>query len=103
MKLSIFMPWLALAVIAALAGCVGHAPRPTGLPARAEACPAARPQVCTMDYRPAFGYDDHGGIVSQFANACAACADSRVAFTLPAGSSPQTFAAPPAGGKAAPR
>ena len=92
MKLSIGV----MALMTMLAGCATGSDQPTGLPAQAKPCPASRPQVCTMDYRPAFGYDDRGGIVAEFANACRACADQRVAFTLPSGPTQTTFPAPPA-------
>lgn len=55
---------------------------PVSLPDGASACPDPRPQMCTMDYRPAYGYDQHGRLLGVFGNACGACGDDEVQFTL---------------------
>ncbi|MGL4767767.1 MAG: hypothetical protein ACRCV6_06780 [Formosimonas sp.] len=39
------------------------------------ACGQNRPQICTMDYRPACGFNAKNQAVRTFGNACAACAD----------------------------
>ena len=36
-----------------------------------------------MDYRPAFGYDEQGGILGEYGNACGACATDGVNYTSP--------------------
>ena len=46
-------------------------------------CPEPRPQACTMEYRPAIGYDKNGKKVGQFGNACHACGQDGVYYTLP--------------------
>lgn len=56
---------------------------PVSLPDRASACPDPRPQMCTMDYRPAYGYDQHGRLLGVYGNACGACGDDEVQYTLP--------------------
>ena len=54
---------------------------PAGLPEGTTTCPDDPPDVCTMDYRPVFGYDQQGGIMGEFANACGACATDGVKYT----------------------
>lgn len=56
---------------------------PVSLPDGAEACPDPRPQMCTMDYRPAYGYDQHGRLLGVYGNACGACGQDEVYFTFP--------------------
>ena len=46
-------------------------------------CQEDPPEVCTMDYRPVFGYDDQGGILGEFSNACGACATEGVMYSSP--------------------
>ncbi|MBL7250963.1 hypothetical protein ACLD02_01970 [Alloalcanivorax sp. C16-2] len=67
--------------LAALAtGCAQQAVAP---PADANLCPEPRPQACTMEYRPAIGYDKTGKQVGKFGNACHACGQDGVYYTLP--------------------
>ena len=40
-------------------------------------CPAQRPEVCTMDYRPVCARDESGA-KKEFGNACGACAQSEI-------------------------
>ena len=56
---------------------------PMGLPESTTTCPEDPPQACTMDYRPAFGYDEKGGILGEYGNACGACATDGVKYTSP--------------------
>ncbi len=62
-----------------LAGCSSSYDNdyPMGLPNDTLTCPDDPPDVCTMDYRPVFGYDQQGGILGEFSNACGACARKR--------------------------
>ena len=85
-----------------LAGCSSSYDNdyPMGLPNDTLTCPDDPPDVCTMDYRPVFGYDQQGGILGEFSNACGACATDGVKYTsekndpnMP-GPVPETPAAP---------
>ena len=40
-------------------------------------CPKPRPQICTMEYVPVCGRDQAGKLKT-YANACTACANSRI-------------------------
>lgn len=71
---------LGAATLLAAAGC---AHQPT-LPDGATACPSPRPTMCTMDYRPALGFFASGTEAGEFSNACNACSQKGVKYTLPA-------------------
>ncbi|WP_299180784.1 hypothetical protein [uncultured Neptuniibacter sp.] len=44
------------------------------LPLDATICDSPRPQICTMDYRPACGYKEKAA-PETYSNLCSACAD----------------------------
>ncbi|MFP1681989.1 hypothetical protein ACLD0W_05720 [Alloalcanivorax sp. C16-1] len=82
-----FMPPLLLALAALASGC---AQQPAAqLPEEARVCPDSRPQMCTMEYRPVIGYDRTGEPVGKFGNACHACGQENVHYTLPEGKEPR--------------
>lgn len=56
---------------------------PASVPGKARACPEVRPEACTMEYRPVTGYSPSGEPRGQFSNACTACAEPGVAYTVP--------------------
>lgn len=67
--------------LAAIAtGCTQQAVAP---PANANICPDPRPKACSMEYNPAIGYDKTGKRVGKFGNACNACGQDGVYYTLP--------------------
>ncbi|MCG8393554.1 MAG: hypothetical protein MI745_10765 [Pseudomonadales bacterium] len=76
------VPALAL-LLAACASNDYDTDYPMGLPEDTTTCPDDPPDACTMEYRPAFGYDENGGILGEFANACGACATDGVKYTSP--------------------
>lgn len=69
-----------LVLAASLSACSSS---PVSLPDDAEACPEPRAKMCTMDYRPAYGYDQHGKLLGEYGNACGACGNDEVEYTLP--------------------
>lgn len=78
--------YLALPALALMfAGCTYKydTDYPMGLPESTQTCPEDPPEQCTQDYRPAFGYDEAGGILGEFGNACMACAQDEVMYTSP--------------------
>ena len=75
------LPWFAL-----LGSCA--TPAGSEIPANAKHCPEPRPQLCTMDYTPVCARrcaDDscEQAEMKTYANACTACADSRVVYQQP--------------------
>ncbi|EKF73431.1 hypothetical protein A11A3_13800 [Alcanivorax hongdengensis A-11-3] len=80
---------LALGLPLMLAACSNHHPVSPALPDNASSCPDRdqddnqNQQVCTQEYRPVMGYDENGGILGDFPNACTACTDDRVEYTVP--------------------
>lgn len=73
------------ALVLLMAGCTHKydTDYPMGLPSDTESCPEDPPQQCTQDYRPAYGYDENGGILGEFGNACMACGQDAVKYTSP--------------------
>lgn len=67
-------------------GCAHRAVVP---PDNANVCADPRPRMCTMEYRPAIGYDRAGNAVGKFGNACHACGQDAVHYTLPEGKEPR--------------
>lgn len=59
-------------------GCAAHSP----LPDTARPCPDTRPEACTMEYRPVIGYGAEGASRGEFRNACVACSEPGVAYTV---------------------
>lgn len=70
-----------IAGLAALA--VGCAHQAVDLPDNANVCADPRPRMCTMEYRPVIGYDRAGDKLGKFGNACHACGQDGVHYTLP--------------------
>ncbi|ASK36574.1 hypothetical protein CEK62_15645 [Alcanivorax sp. N3-2A] len=64
-------------------GAAGCAHQPT-LPDNATSCPSPRPAMCTMDYRPVVGYFASGTKAGEYSNACNACSQRSVNYTVPA-------------------
>lgn len=62
----------------AIAGCQAQPEIPLG----ALVCEEPRPQLCTMDYRPACGYNHDKVAVKTFSNGCSACADKQVDWVI---------------------
>ena len=78
--------YLALPALALMfAGCTYKydTDYPMGLPADTESCPEDPPEMCTQDYRTAFGYDEDGGIIGEYGNACMACTQDGVMYSSP--------------------
>ena len=82
-----FLPPLLLALTALASGCAQQPAAP--VPEDARVCPGTRPQMCTMEYRPVIGYDRAGEKVGKFGNACHACGQEGVHYTLPEGKEPR--------------
>lgn len=57
------------------------------IPPEAQHCESPRPQVCTMDYRPACGFSSEN-MNKTFSNACNACSHKEVLWVV-AGECPQ--------------
>ncbi|MCU5780835.1 hypothetical protein MA04_00135 [Alcanivorax balearicus MACL04] len=53
------------------------------LPEGATACPDKRPTVCTMDYNPVNGFNAAGEDQGEFGNACGACGQDDISYTIP--------------------
>lgn len=73
---------LPLLLLTLATGCAHQTAK---LPDNARLCPESRPQMCTMEYRPVIGYDRAGEKVGKFGNACHACGQDGVHYTLPEG------------------
>lgn len=60
-----------------LSGCKSH----TQIPEHARACQDPRPQMCTMDYKPACGFQNDDA-VKTYSNACQACSNPEVKWVV---------------------
>lgn len=67
-----------------LTGCASEPTVPLGLPGDTQVCPEEKPEACTMEHRPVVGYDDQGGVLGEYGNACSGCAQEGVSYTSPA-------------------
>ena len=52
------------------------------IPPEAQRCESPRPQVCTMDFRPACGFSSEN-ISKTFSNTCNACSHEEVLWVIP--------------------